>query len=77
MPRVWSSQERFRKTVGFGSLRRRNKLAEEERKTHQCEKCGCEAEVVVKEEATKDKPGRGTLVCKICGNEADMILEEI
>jgi len=52
-------------------------MAEEEHKTCQCEECGGEAEVVVKEEATKDKPGRGTLVCKICGNEADMILEEI
>ena len=54
-------------------------MAEKEHNTHQCEceKCGGEAEMVVKEEATKDKPGRGTLVCKICGNEADMILEEI
>ena len=52
-------------------------MAEEKHKTCQCEECGGEAEVVVKEEATKDKPGRGTLVCKICGNEADMILEEI
>ncbi|MEE9400911.1 MAG: hypothetical protein V3V32_02720 [Dehalococcoidia bacterium] len=52
-------------------------MAEEEHKTCRCEECGGEAEVEVKEEATKDKPGRGTLVCKICGNEADMILEEI
>ena len=52
-------------------------MAEEERKTYQCERCGCEARLVVKEEATKGKPGRGTLVCKVCGNEADMILEEI
>ncbi len=32
-------------------------MAEGEPKTYTCEKCGCEAELVVKEESTKDKPG--------------------
>ena len=52
-------------------------MVDEEHKTYNCEKCGCEAELVVKGERTKDKPGWGTLVCKVCGNEADMIIEEV
>jgi len=51
-------------------------MAAGENKTHICEKCGCQAELVIKNEA-ESKPKKGILVCKICGNEADMILEEI
>ena len=48
-----------------------------EKKTYICEKCGCEAELRVKEDdLSKEGPKRGTLVCKVCGNEADIILEE-
>jgi transcription elongation factor Elf1 len=56
--------------------RRRKEMAGEEKKTYTCEKCGCEAELVVKEKS-EEKPKMGTLVCKVCGSEADMILEEI
>jgi len=51
-------------------------MAAEENKTYTCEKCGCQAELVIKEEA-ESKPKKGTLVCKVCGNEADMILEDV
>lgn len=51
-------------------------MAGEGEKTYICEKCGCEAELVIKEKS-EEKPARGTLVCKVCGNEADIILEEI
>ena len=51
-------------------------MAAEEKKTYICDKCGCHAELVIKEEA-EARPKKGTLVCKACGNEADMILEEI
>lgn len=51
-------------------------MAAGENKTYICEKCGCQAELVIKERS-ESKPKKGTLVCKICGNEADMILEEI
>ncbi len=52
-----------------------------EKKTYTCKKCGCEAELIVKEEKVEDlskgSPKQATLVCKICGNEADIIFEEI
>jgi len=48
-------------------------MATEEKKVYTCEKCGCEAELVIKDES---RPRQGTLVCKICGGEADIILEE-
>lgn len=52
-----------------------------EKKTYTCKKCGCEAELIVKEEKvenlSKGSPKQATLVCKICGNEADTIFEEI
>jgi len=51
-------------------------MAAEEKKTYTCEKCGCQAELVIKEKS-EEKPKQGTLVCKVCGNEADIILEEI
>jgi len=47
-----------------------------ERKAYVCEKCGCETELIVKEE-TEEGPKKGTLLCKVCGSEADIILEEI
>jgi transcription elongation factor Elf1 len=50
-------------------------MAGEEKKTYTCEKCGCEAELVIKEQEV-GQPKMGTLVCKVCGNEADIILEE-
>jgi transcription elongation factor Elf1 len=53
----------------------RSKMAEE-KKTYICEKCGCEAELVIKERS-EQKPKQGTLVCKVCGSEADIILEEV
>lgn len=51
-------------------------MAGEEKKTDTCEKCGCEAELVVKEKPP-EKPKKGALVCKACGNEANMILEDL
>ena len=55
---------------------RRKEMAGEEKKTHICDKCGCEAELVIKEQEA-GQPKMGTLVCKVCGNEADIILEEV
>jgi len=56
-------------------------VPDSEKKTYVCEKCGCEAELIVKEEhaadTTKGSPQHGTLVCKVCGSEADTIFEEI
>ena len=51
-------------------------MAGEEKKMYTCEKCGCEAELRIKEQET-GQPKMGILVCKVCGNEAEMILEEI
>lgn len=52
-----------------------------EKKTHVCELCGGEADLIIKEDKPKDilevSPKTRTLVCKICGNEADTIFEEI
>jgi hypothetical protein len=53
-----------------------------------CEKCGNEAEMIIKEEelsaaehdhtqGDKPKPKKTVMVCKECGNEANMILEEV
>ena len=51
-------------------------MAGEEKKTYICEKCGCEAELVIREKV-EEQPKKGTLVCKVCGNEADILLEEV
>ena len=51
-------------------------VPDEEKKAYVCEKCGCEAELRVKEES-EGSPKQETLGCKICGNEADIILEEV
>jgi len=51
-------------------------MAAEENKAYTCEKCGCQAELVIKKES-ESKTKKGTLVCKVCGNEADITLEEI
>ncbi len=52
-----------------------------EKKTHVCELCGGEADLIIKEEKveelTEERAKTGTLVCKVCGNEADTIFEEI
>lgn len=56
-------------------------VPDDEKKTYICEKCGCEAELRVKEEkvtdSSKESPKQATLVCKVCGSEADTIFEEI
>lgn len=52
-------------------------VPDEAKKTYICEKCGAEADLIIKEEKAEEGPRRATLVCKVCGNEADIILEEI
>lgn len=59
-------------------------MSDEHQHNYICEKCGNEAEMILKEEARtstetkpEQKPKQGIIVCKVCGNEADMILEEI
>jgi len=56
-------------------------VPDDEKKTYVCEKCGCEAELIVKEEkvenSSKESPKQATLVCKVCGSEADTIFEEV
>lgn len=47
-----------------------------EEKTYVCQECGCEADLIVKEES-EGSPKQVTLVCKVCGSEADTIFEEI
>ena len=51
--------------------------------TYICERCGNEADLVIKEEESslaehkhEPKHKKKVMVCKVCGNEADMILEE-
>ena len=59
-------------------------MKEEHKHTFVCEKCGNEADMIIREEESslpehehQEKPRRKVTVCKVCGNEADMILEEI
>jgi DNA-directed RNA polymerase subunit RPC12/RpoP len=47
-----------------------------EKKTYICEKCGSEADLIVKEEHEEEHK-KASLVCKVCGSEADTIFEEI
>ena len=54
-------------------------MSEEHQHTYVCEKCGNEADLIIKEDEEslaehkhEYKPKKGTLICKICGNEADM-----
>lgn len=52
-----------------------------DKKTHVCEICGGEADLIIKEDKSEDFPKKSpktrTLVCKVCGSEADTIFEEI
>jgi hypothetical protein len=52
-----------------------------DKKTHVCEICGGEADLIIKEDKLKDSPEvtpkTRTLGCKVCGSEADTIFEEI
>jgi len=63
-------------------------MTHEHKHTMVCEKCGNEAEMIIKEEelsvaehdhpqADKPKRKKTVMVCKECGNEANMILEEV
>lgn len=59
-------------------------MAEKHQHEFVCDKCGNEAEMVIKEEDASlaehkhdPKPKKTVTVCKVCGNEADMILEEV
>lgn len=54
----------------------------EEKMVCECEKCGNEAEMIIKchlepdPESPEEKPvEKKTRVCTLCGNEADMILD--
>ena len=52
-----------------------------DKKSHVCELCGGEADLIIREDKVEDlsngTPKQATLVCKVCGNEADTIFEEI
>lgn len=53
----------------------------DEKKTHVCDLCEGEADLIIREEKVEDlskgSPNQANLVCKVCGNEADTIFEEI
>ena len=63
-------------------------MAHEHKHTMVCEKCGNEAEMIIKEEELSAaehehthengaKKKKTVVVCRECGNEANMILEEV
>lgn len=57
-------------------------MIEQHKHTFVCDKCGNEADMLIKEEEIKPqesevKPKKKVVVCKNCGNEANMTLEEI